>query len=100
VGGNGTSSMKFGAHMNLTCLAKGIPPPKLSWVYRKDWVQVVEVLNGESSSLSWTVITLPEQLEGIEEEFKCHAQNLAGFNEKLYIITKNGMIIFFDELFI
>jgi hypothetical protein len=91
VAGSGVKEVQSHPTHNITCMARSVPPPKLTWIYERDRLdeQLLSV-EGQQDDLAWSIITVPGVIPGGGFEFKCHAENRAGFVEKAFILNKNG----------
>jgi len=91
--GTGTKDIQFRPTKNVTCMARSVPPPKLTWIYDRDRLpeQLISV-GGQQDDLAWSILTIPSVLPGMDFEFKCHAENQAGAVEKTFVLNKSGMI--------
>ena len=74
----GTLSPNFGAAVNMTCIARGYPPPTLQWI--KDGLP----LAGETQPFLY----LPEALPDDRGTYSCLAVNSEGTRESTSIELK------------
>jgi len=73
--------MREGDRLNLTCVIKaGVPKPKVSW-YKNE----IPLIDEEHQDL-----VLDELADKDEGEYKCKAQNSAGFSDAIINVTVDG----------
>ena len=64
-----------GKTTNISCKAKGVPKPNLSWSLEGDALPPVAV---ENTTLGESLLRLPKTEKGMEGTYQCTAQSKAG----------------------